>query len=521
MNARAAHLFVLPVLSAGLGLMLAGRAPAQTLMVLHTFNAGAYDPSAIYTNSDGADPNSVLMSNNTLYGTAYYGGTNGSGRVFKLNTDGTGLTNLHTFAADGIEIIDSYANYTNSDGANPGGLILAGNTLYGTTAYGNTNGSGTVFKLNIDGTGFTNIYSFSALTVPVIGTNSDGAVPVAGLIISNNTLFGTTFYGGTNGNGTVFKVNTDGTGFTNLHTFAASTGSIPNVTNSAGAHPSCVLALSGNTLFGTTFYGGTNGNGIVFKLNTDGTGFTNLHTFAADTGKYPDVTNSDGAHSGGPLLLSGDTLYGAAFHGGTNGNGTLFAFNTDGTGFTNLHTFAAGPGKYPNVTNSDGSSPAIDFILSNNTLYGTATYGGNFGFGTVFAINIDGTGFTNLHNFPALSGNSGIYGNGTNSDGAGPSGALVIAGNTLYGLAYEGGTNGNGTVFALGLPVPPSIGITAAGYKIVISWPTNAASFTLQSITNLSSGSWSNVISGITIVGTNYVFTNTMSGNASFFRLMQ
>jgi uncharacterized repeat protein (TIGR03803 family) len=461
MNARAAHLFVLPVLSAGLGLMLAGRAPAQTLTVLHTFNAGAYDPSAIYTNSDGADPNSVIMSNNTLYGTAYYGGTNGSGRVFKLNTDGTGLTNLHTFAADGIEIIDSYANYTNSDGANPGGLILAGNTLYGTTAYGNTNGSGTVFKLNIDGTGFTNIYSFSALTVPVIGTNSDGAVPVAGLIISNNTLFG------------------------------------------------------------TTFYGGTNGNGIVFKLNTDGTGFTNLHTFAADTGKYPDVTNSDGAHSGGPLLLSGDTLYGAAFHGGTNGNGTLFAFNTDGTGFTNLHTFAAGPGKYPNVTNSDGSSPAIDFILSNNTLYGTATYGGNFGFGTVFAINIDGTGFTNLHNFPALSGNSGIYGNGTNSDGAGPSGALVIAGNTLYGLAYEGGTNGNGTVFALGLPVPPSIGITAAGYKIVISWPTNAASFTLQSITNLSSGSWSNVISGITIVGTNYVFTNTMSGNASFFRLMQ
>jgi len=65
------------------------------------------------------------------------------------------------------------------------------------------------------------------------------------------------------------------------------------------------------------------------------------------------------------------------------------------------------------------------------------------------------------------------------------------------------------------------MGITTAGNKIILSWPTNATSFTLQFITNLSSGSWSNVTSGISTVGTNYVFTNTVDGNASFFRLKQ
>jgi len=44
---------------------------------------------------------------------------------------------------------------------------------------------------------------------------------------------------------------------------------------------------------------------------------------------------------------------------------------------------------------------------------------------------------------------------------------------------------------------------------------------TLQYIDNLSSGSWSNITCGITTIGTNYVFTNAVNGNASFFRLMQ
>jgi len=71
-------------------------------------------------------------------------------------------------------------------------------------------GAGTGFKINTDGTGFTNLHSFNG---------NDGADPVAGLMLSGNTLYGTAAYGGIWGNGTVFKVNTDATGFTMLHSF--------------------------------------------------------------------------------------------------------------------------------------------------------------------------------------------------------------------------------------------------------------------------------------------------------------
>jgi hypothetical protein len=71
-------------------------------------------------------------------------------------------------------------------------------------------------------------------------------------------------------------------------------------------------------------------------------------------------------------------------------------------------------------------------------------------------------------------------------------------------------------------PAPlTSMGITTAGNKILHSWPTSASDYVLQSIANLSSGSWSNVTTGITIVGANYVFTSTMNGKAAFFRLAQ
>jgi uncharacterized repeat protein (TIGR03803 family) len=143
------------------------------------------------------------------------------------------------------------------------------------------------------------------------------------------------------------------------------------------------LILSGNTLYGTASRGGSSdfnsssGYGTVFRVNTDSTDFTNLHTFTIGD-------PNDGALPAAGLILSGNTLYGAAQGGGTNGNGTIFAVNTDGTGFTNLHSFTAGAevgysgyGGY--YTNSDGYGPAAGLILSGNTLYGTAELGGTNG----------------------------------------------------------------------------------------------------------------------------------------------
>jgi len=140
------------------------------------------------------------------------------------------------------------------------------------------------------------------------------------------------------------------------------------------------------------------------------------------------------------LTLSSNTLYGAAEYGGSSGLGTLFAVNTDGTGFTNIHSFAYG----------DGANPLGGLVLSGNTLYGTANEGGSTDNGTVFVVNTDGRLFTKLHSFTGLSGSYPYI----NNDGANPAAGLVLSGNTLYGTAQGGGSDGGGTVFSFfGLPV--------------------------------------------------------------------
>jgi uncharacterized repeat protein (TIGR03803 family) len=470
--------WVLPALIAGLGLMPAGRVTAQTYTNLHSFTGGG---------SDGAGPQAgVILSGNTLYGTTHHGGSAGYGTVFAVNTDGTGFTNLHSFLNNPI------------DGANPeAGLILSGATLYGTAFGGGTlgNGAGTVFAINTNGTGFTNLYSFTG--------GNDGANPQAGLILSGNTLYGTAGMGGSSSRGSMFAINTNGTGFTTFYGFTATT--YPSYTNSDGAHPQTGLILSGNTLYGTANQGGGANAGTVFAVNTNGTSFTNLHNFPA-TPPYPGpYTNSDGNYPQAGLILSGNTLYGTAYSGGGSGYGTVFAVHTNGTGFTNLHSFTYG----------DGANPQAGLILSGNILYGTAGHGGNSGVGTVFAVHTDGTGFTNLHSFTGGSG-----------DGAGPYGGLILSGNTLYGTTYSGGSSGNGTVFSLTLgsvsAPPPLLTIISSGTNVVLTWPTAAAGFTLQSTTNLVSPAiWSTVSPAPVVVNGQNTVTNPISGTRKFFRLSQ
>jgi uncharacterized repeat protein (TIGR03803 family) len=253
-----------------------------------------------------------------------------------------------------------------------GGLILSGNTLYGTAEEGGSSDNGTVFAVSTDGTGFTNLYSFSAYDTN--DNNYDGANPDDGLILSGNTLYGTAYEGGSSRDGTVFAVNTNGTGFTTLHIFSATD---TNGFNSDGSGPAGLI-LSGNTLYGTTYYGGSSGDGTVFAVNTDGIGFTTLYSFSATNANG---FNSDGAGPDG-LILSGNTLFGTTYYGGGSGDGTVFSINTDGTGFTTLHSFSATD---TNGFNSDGAGPS-GLIIAGNTLYGTTYYGGSFGAGTVFFL---------------------------------------------------------------------------------------------------------------------------------------
>ena len=266
--------------------------------------------------------------------------------------------------------------------------------------------------------------------------------------------------------------------------------------------------MSGNTLYGTAKSGGDSGNGTVFRLNADGTGgFTNLHGFPATSSSFPH-SNSDGANPAAGLVLSGNTLYGTARNGGAWGNGTVFAIHTDGMSFTNLHDFSGSPG--------DGALPIAGLILSGDTLYGTTLGGGSSDAGTVFAVKTNGMDFTILYSFTANPGP--LH---TNSDGANPTG-LILSGNTLFGTASAGGSSAEGTVFSLSLPGPPQLTITRSGTNVVVTWPANAAGFTLQSTTNLVAPSvWRTNLPAPVIVNGQNTVTNAISGTRQFYRLTQ
>ena len=424
-----------------------GGTPAeQSFTTLYTFSPLGVNRQ---TNSDGAYPYAgLILSGNTLYGTTAEGGTNGSGTVFKVNADGTGFTTLYTFS--------EFLLGQNSDGAYPyAGLILSGNTLYGTAEVGGSGNVGTVFKVNTDGSGFTTLHSFTS------GSEGDGAYPYAGLILSGHTLYGTTIAGASANNGTVFAVNTNGTGFTTLHTFTIAPA--PNYENGDGANPAGGLMLSGNTLYGTAGNGGYYDNGTVFAVNTNGSGFKTLHSFAGNP--------NDGASPAAGLLLSGNTFYGTTGSGGSGGNsGTVFAINTDGSGYTILHNFGIGSGS--------AVDPVAGLILSGNRLYGTTQIGGALphSFGTVFTINIDGTGYTILYTFSG------------GSDEGDPFAGLVLSGNTLYGTT-EGGS-GYGTVFALALTNSAANCLQIeCPSNIVVTSCTSIQEFYAPTVTDLSCSS--------------------------------
>jgi uncharacterized repeat protein (TIGR03803 family) len=434
-------------------LLAAASGSAQVLSTLYSFDDATNDVNRTA---------GLLLSSNAFYATTVGSLSSGAksgmrvsgGAVFKLNTDGTGFTNLYIFSP-----VDQYS-LTNADGANSvsaAQLVSSGHRLYGTMGQGGFYANGIVFAINTDGTGFTNLHNFSAYVLDSdtgFDTNSDGSVP-NGLVLSGNTLYGAAGGGGSSGSGTVFAIDTDGTGFTILYSF--------NPSNGDGSGQKSMI-LSGNTLYGTTADGGSSGNGTVFAVDTDGTGFTNLHSFSSlvrMTNTPYLYTNSDGAIPQGGLVLSGDKLYGMATEGGSGTNsssytiayGTVFALDTDGSGFTNLHSF----------NYSDGQSPYGGLVLLGSTLYGTTALGGSIGQenGTVFAINTDGTGFATLHTFtPRIY--DAVSGSYTNADGSTPHASLTLSGNTLYGTTEDGGTNGQGTVFALDLArAAPAIQFTA------------------------------------------------------------
>jgi uncharacterized repeat protein (TIGR03803 family) len=337
-----------------------------------------------------------------LYGTLSQGGPGNAGIIFRVNPDGTLYEVLRSFA---------------TSGGNPGvpyaPLVLGpGNKLYGTAFSGGANGRGAVFVLDLDGTGFAVVRSFS-------GSALDGSNPYAGLTLgSDGKLYGTTYQGGSLQRGTVFRMNTDGTGFELLHSFTDTAGA------GDGAYPQApVIFGPDGLLYGTTRQGGSDGRGTVFRLNADGTGYAVLHSFT--------TTGGDGQYPIAPLLAAADgKLYGATPNGGAQGSGAVFRLDLDGSHYGVLFSFQYSTGYYP-------QSPLVQDAAG--TLYGTAYYGGTAGRGTVFALQTDGTGYAPLHEFSHLGGDANY-----------PIAALLLASDgRLFGTAQGGGAGNRGALFAL------------------------------------------------------------------------
>lgn len=398
-------------LSVALALSVGTVASAQTYRVLKSFTKGGID-------CPGYPKDGLVLAGNTLYGTARGNGTLAYGGVFRINTDGSGFAVLRSF--DG------------TSGLN-GPLVLEGTTLYGSVycdfnySFGDAGG---VFKISTDGTGYAVLKTF-------VANGWAPADPVGNLVLADGTLYGTTAWGGGVETGVsagvVFKVNTDGSGYTDLKRFS--------VTN--GYTPEAGLVLAGNTLYGTTYQGGSANYGVVFKINTDGSGFAVLKNF----------TGNDGAYPFAGLVVAGGKLYGTTSGGGSAGLGVVFKVNTDGSGYEVLKNFTA----------NDGGGPS-GLVLDGGTLYGTTPGGGSAGAGTVFKVSTDGSGYKVLKNF-------------TGSDGERPFGSLVVGGGTLYGTTAIGGTAGAGVVFSLAyhlsIKTPPSTQTAETGSSVQFAVQTD------------------------------------------------
>ncbi len=307
--------------------------PAGAYQILHTFNNST---------QEGQNPTSIIQGpDGNFYGTCATGGRFGSGTVWMMDGSGN-LTVLHHFRY--------------RDGGYPHGRLLFGadGKLYGTTANGGATGYGTVFTLATDGTGFADLHDFDP------AFNHDGSTPYAGLVQdAAGTLYGATLNGGANGYGAFFKLNTNGTGYSLLH----------SLTFAEGYSPYATPLLIGSTVYAVCLYGATSNTGSLISVDTSSGAVNVLHPFSSAI---------DGANPYGDLYLGADGLiYGAnAFGGPASGNGTVWKSSTGGAVLV-LQTFTAATGRFPY------GGVVVDATLN---VYGTTSQDGPNGGGTLFSI---------------------------------------------------------------------------------------------------------------------------------------
>lgn len=383
----------------------------------HTANSTPLPPQAVALLSPQTDYHSLYSFKGYPSAATPTGLTAFKGAFYGTAAEG----GVHTFGsvfvrnASGVRTLYNFKG--GDDGAEPEGAVVAlDGDLYGTTGYGGRNGDGTVFRIGTAGVERV-IYSFKGGT--------DGATPILGtLLVADGALYGTTTAGGDEkchvqgsaGCGVVFSVTTSGTEKI-LHRFAGK----PD-----GASPVGSLIAVNGAFYGTTAFGAADGNGSVFEISAGA-----LHTLYSFKG-YP-----DGAVPYAGVIEHGGNFYGTTAVGGAyDDSGTVYALSRAGTERV-LHSFKG----YP-----DGAVPYDRLTDVDGTLYGTTQYGGDsgqkctghgiVGCGIVFSISTSGKEDVR-YKFKGVP------------DGANPWSSLILEKGELYGTTISGGADDYGSLFSL------------------------------------------------------------------------
>jgi uncharacterized repeat protein (TIGR03803 family) len=362
--------------------------------------------------------------------------------------------------------------FDGTNGAYPGYTPLVQGTdgsYYGTTYEGGANNLGTVFKITTGGT-LTTLYSFCSQT-----SCTDGELPYAGLVqASNGNFYGTTVGGGAKNGGTVFEITPRGK-LTTLYSFCSQT----SCTDGELPYAGLVQATNGN-FYGTTLAGGANGKGTVFEITAAGT-LTTLYSFCSQ----PSCADGELPYAGLVQATNGN-FYGTTPFGGAKLGGTVFEITPQGK-LTTLYSFCS------QTSCTDGQSPYAGLVQAiDRNLYGTTYEGGANTDGTVFEITLAGK-LTTLYSFCSQT---------SCTDGENPTAGLVQASNgNLYGTTLGGGANTDGTVFSLSVGLDPFVetlpGFGKVGAAVIIlgtnltgstsvSFSGTAATFTVVSGTEIT-----------------------------------
>ena len=299
--------------------------PSGTLTTLYHFSG-----------TDGREPIAALVQamDGSFYGTTVYGGASDDGTVFKISPDGI-LTTLHS---------------SNSlDGYQPDAPLIPGpdGNLYGTTLLGGPQDNGTIFKITPAGT---------------LTTLHTGARAVWLLLATDGNFYGAAD-NGAYGDGTIFKMTPRGE-LTTLY----------NIDGSDGAYPVQIIQGADGSFYGTTSGGGDNYEGTVFRITPTGT-LTTLHSF--------DFYTDGGLPYGGLVQATDGDFYGTTYYGGPNGAGTVFKITSSGA-FTTLYNFDVMGGAYPIRT--PALFQGTDGLLYGITDSGGDLHDCHNGCGTIFAL---------------------------------------------------------------------------------------------------------------------------------------